>query len=435
MRELKLNTKKVFKAALICYAIVFLAGIVCAFVFKINLDINFRGGYKVAYQYTGTLTEEDIKETVTDAIGKEPIVTLSDSYADSNKIFEVSYVGKDTISDDERETLKTALEEKYQGIIVDPDAKDSSADGSQESTIENTDATSAGGTTESSVQETTEQNAAEAKEDDAAVSSEASSTETSTDAAAETPATDASAEKTTDTNTVTTTGEGADASAETATDTDATTTTEQEEEKLHPVYSEASVNPTIAGSFFIKSLFAVLLTAFLVIIYVGIRFKKIGGISAAVTALCALILDLLVTFCACILFRLQIDSNYIAVILTILGYSLNDTIVVYDRVRENRRLTPDMEIGELVDKSINAVKTRNFVTTLTTFLAVMTIVVVSELYGLTTLRTFAIPMAFGLISGCISSLFIAGPLWVKWRVFSAARKEAKAARPKKAKKA
>ena len=127
------------------------------------------------------------------------------------------------------------------------------------------------------------------------------------------------------------------------------------------------------------------------------------------------------------IFRLQIDSNYIAVVLTILGYSLNDTIVIYDRVRENRKLYPDMEISELVNMSISKVSIRNVVTSVTTFLAIITIVVVSEIYGLTSLRTLAIPMAFGVVSGAVSSLFIAGRLWVIWKNYKAkkARKKAK----------
>ncbi|MBQ7810633.1 MAG: protein translocase subunit SecF, partial [Clostridia bacterium] len=181
------------------------------------------------------------------------------------------------------------------------------------------------------------------------------------------------------------------------------------------IYDSNSVSPTVAGTFLLKSFVAVILTAILVVIYVGIRFKKIGGISAALTALCALVLDLLVTFFVCVIFRLQIDSNYIAVVLTILGYSLNDTIVVYDRVRENRRQNPEMVIGDIVNMSITKVLVRNIVTTITTVLAVITIIVVSEIYGLTSLRTFAIPMAFGLLSGCFSSVFVAGPLWVKWK--------------------
>jgi preprotein translocase SecF subunit len=98
-----------------------------------------------------------------------------------------------------------------------------------------------------------------------------------------------------------------------------------------------------------------------------------------------------------------------------LGYSLNDTIVIYDRIRENKKFSPDMEIGELVNNSVNTVVIRNIVTTATTLLAVTTIIVVSEIFGLTSLRTFAIPMVFGLLSGAVSSLFVSGPLWVIWR--------------------
>ena len=181
------------------------------------------------------------------------------------------------------------------------------------------------------------------------------------------------------------------------------------------LYDSTSVSPTIAGSFFVKSLVAVVITAILVVIYVGIRFRKIGGVSAALTAFCALILDLLSAFFACVIFRLPIDSNFMAVVLTILGYSLNDTIVIYDRVRENKRLFNNLSIGDNMDKSVSDTLVRNIVTTVTTVCAVLTIVVVSEICGLTTLRSFAIPMAFGLVSGCFSSLFVAGPLWVMYK--------------------
>lgn len=181
------------------------------------------------------------------------------------------------------------------------------------------------------------------------------------------------------------------------------------------LYDSTSISPTIAGTFFIKSLVAVLITAVLVIIYVGIRFRKIGGVSAAITAFCALILDLLVAFFICVIFRLPIDMNFMAVVLTILGYSLNDTIVIYDRVRENKRLHPELSVGENMDLSVSSTLVRNIVTTVTTVCAVLTIVVVSEVFGLTSLRSFAIPMAFGLVSGCFSSLFVSGPLWVIYK--------------------
>ena len=181
------------------------------------------------------------------------------------------------------------------------------------------------------------------------------------------------------------------------------------------LYDSTSVSPTVAGSFFVKALVAVLITAVLVVVYVGIRFRKIGGVSASLTAFCALILDLLTAFFICVIFRLPIDMNFMAVVLTILGYSLNDTIVIYDRVRENKRLYPEMSLSDNMDKSVSNTLVRNIVTTVTTVCAVLTIIVVSEIYGLTTLRSFAIPMAFALVSGCFSSLFVSGPLWVMYK--------------------
>lgn len=181
------------------------------------------------------------------------------------------------------------------------------------------------------------------------------------------------------------------------------------------LYDSTSVSPSIAGTFFTKSIVAILITAILVVAYVGIRFKKIGGVSAALSAFVALILDLLVAFFACVIFRLPIDSNFMAVVLTILGYSLNDTIVIYDRVRENRGIYNKASVSENMDRSVGETFIRNIVTTATTVCAVLTIVVVSEVCGITTLRSFAIPMAFGLISGCFSSLFVSGPIWVMYK--------------------
>ncbi|MGN1320829.1 MAG: protein translocase subunit SecF, partial [Acutalibacteraceae bacterium] len=194
-----------------------------------------------------------------------------------------------------------------------------------------------------------------------------------------------------------------------------TALTEKFTENDITLYNSNSVSPTIAGSFFLKSIVAIIITAVLVVLYVGIRFKKIGGVSAALTALCALVIDLIVAFFICVIFRLQIDMNFMAVVLTILGYSLNDTIVIYDRVRENKKLHPEFSVSENMDISVSSILIRNIVTTVTTVCAVLTIVVVSEVCGLTTLRSFAIPMAFGLVSGCFSSLFIAGPLWVMYK--------------------
>ena len=191
--------------------------------------------------------------------------------------------------------------------------------------------------------------------------------------------------------------------------------------------SSNSVSPSIASNFFLKCLVAVVLASLLVILYVGIRFRKIGGISAGIFALLALLLDCIMAFCVCIFFRLEIDSNFMSVILTTLGYSLNDTIVVYDRIRENTKLYPEMGLRDRINLSINQSLGRTIKTTLATFLAIIAIVIVAEFFGLSTLRSFAIPMAVGILSGCVSSICLSSPLWYSWRKGAVARKAKKEA--------
>lgn len=191
--------------------------------------------------------------------------------------------------------------------------------------------------------------------------------------------------------------------------------------------SSNSVSPSIASNFFLKCLVAVVLASLLVILYVGIRFRKIGGVSAGIFALLALLLDCIMAFCVCIFFRLEIDSNFMSVILTTLGYSLNDTIVVYDRIRENTKLYPEMGLRERINLSINQSLGRTIKTTLATFLAIIAIVIVAEFFGLSTLRSFAIPMAVGILSGCVSSICLSSPLWYSWRKGAVARKAKKEA--------
>ena len=177
-----------------------------------------------------------------------------------------------------------------------------------------------------------------------------------------------------------------------------------------------SVSASVGKRFFVKALVAVLIASILVIIYVGIRFRKIGGVSAGFTTLLALVHDIAIAFAACIIFRLPIDANFIAVVLTLLGYSLNDTIIIFDRIRENRRLYgTKLSLAETVNKSNNETLTRTIITATTTISAVVVIIIVSELMGLTSLRSFAIPLAAGLLSGSYSSICLAPSIWVKWK--------------------
>ena len=183
------------------------------------------------------------------------------------------------------------------------------------------------------------------------------------------------------------------------------------------VYLESSsVDPTMGFSFLLKCLAAVGIASILMVLYVTLRFKKIGGLSAGVMGLVALFHDVAMIYFLYVIFRMPIDSNFIAVVLMILGYSLNDTIVVYDRVREEKRIMGyKTDIGVVFNYSCSKVLKRSIVTSLTTLLAVTVVYIVATIFGLSSVQGFALPMMIGIVSGCYSSLCIAGLLWVTWQ--------------------
>ncbi len=188
------------------------------------------------------------------------------------------------------------------------------------------------------------------------------------------------------------------------------------------VLSSSNVDPTIGREFFVKCLVAVLLAAILIVLYVAIRFRRIGGWSAGVMAVVALLHDLIIVFATFTIFRIPLGDNFIAVLLVILGYSINDTIVIYDRIRENERIYgAKLNMNELVNKSINQSLTRSINTTISTVLALATICVVALVFNVTSILSFAFPMIIGMISGVYSTICIAGPLWVWYQNKKAAK--------------
>lgn len=178
----------------------------------------------------------------------------------------------------------------------------------------------------------------------------------------------------------------------------------------------SSVDATMGVSFLLKCLCAVGIASILMVLYVTIRFKKIGGLSAGVFGLVALFHDLAIIYFFYVIFRMPIDSSFMAVALMILGYSLNDTVVVYDRVREERkRIGYKADIADVFNVAASRVMRRTIITSITTIAAVVIVYVVAIIYNLDSVKAFALPMIIGLISGCYSSLCIAGPLWVMWK--------------------
>ena len=185
------------------------------------------------------------------------------------------------------------------------------------------------------------------------------------------------------------------------------------------VVESSSVDPTMGAKFFQKCLVCLLITFVILLVYIALRFKKIGGLSAGVTALIALVHDVLLVYFSFVIFGFSINDIFIAVILTILGYSLNDTIVIYDRIRENRKLSPTKSpdaLPGIVNKSLNQTMTRSILTSLTTFMALLVIYIVATVYGISSVQSFALPMMVGTNVGCYSSLCIAAPLYTMWAV-------------------
>jgi len=195
-----------------------------------------------------------------------------------------------------------------------------------------------------------------------------------------------------------------------------------------------SQDPSMGHDFFLKCVCAVVMAILLLIIYIAFRFKKIGGMSAGVMAIIALFHDIAMVYFTFIIFRFPLDDNFIAVVLTILGYSLNDTIIVYDRIRENRRLLgPKTDPSIVVNTSINQTFTRSLYTAGCTFTAIAVVCIVGAFFGLTSVVTFALPMMVGVITGCYSSVCVAGPLYIMWQKHKAKVKAATTSTKAKAK--
>lgn len=177
-----------------------------------------------------------------------------------------------------------------------------------------------------------------------------------------------------------------------------------------------SVEASMGAKFLWKCIVAVAIAGVLMVLYVTVRFKKIGGLSAGVMALVALFHDVAMIYFMYIIFRMPIDSNFIAVVLMIIGYSLNDTIVIYDRVREEKKILGNtVSTAQLFNISASGVMKRTICTSITTLAAIGTVYVVALVFNIPSVQSFALPMIIGVISGCFSSLCIAGELWVMWQ--------------------
>ena len=187
----------------------------------------------------------------------------------------------------------------------------------------------------------------------------------------------------------------------------------QIEEQLNPnnaipsfnVEDNQRIGASASSSLLTNALLAVSIAIVLMLIYIAIRFEFASGIAAII----ALLHDVLLMCAFVIICRIQINSSFIAALITIIGYSINNTIVIFDRVRENlrRESLQSKTNAEIVDISVKDTLTRTIYTALTTIVSVLLLAII----GVSSIREFLFPIIFGLFAGTFSSIFISGPIW------------------------
>ena len=167
------------------------------------------------------------------------------------------------------------------------------------------------------------------------------------------------------------------------------------------------ISSTISGEMRRDAIVAVIVACIFMLIYIRFRFKDLRFATSAIIALAH---DVLVVLTAYALIRISVGGTFIACMLTIVGYSVNDTIVIFDRIRENmrgvRKITKE-NLAEIADRSLTQTLSRSINTSITTFIMVLLLYIL----GVTSIREFALPLMVGLVSGSYSSIFIATELW------------------------
>ena len=169
------------------------------------------------------------------------------------------------------------------------------------------------------------------------------------------------------------------------------------------VASVDSISETVGKELWKSAATSIAIAALLMLLYITFRFEVLSGLSAVI----ALIHDLLIMISFYVIFRVPVNTSFIAAILTILGYSINATIVIFDRIRENARFAKKVPFAETVNKSIWQTLNRSINTSLTTLFTLVVLYII----GVQSIKEFALPLIVGIVAGTYSSVFISGPVW------------------------
>jgi len=173
--------------------------------------------------------------------------------------------------------------------------------------------------------------------------------------------------------------------------------------KSSKLISQNTVGGSIGSELESKAIFALIVATICMLVYVGIRFEFKFGAAAII----ALLHDVLITIGVYAVFRIPVNAPFIAAILTVIGYSINDTIVIFDRIRENQRIMRKASIEEIVNTSVKQTLSRSINTVATVLISIIAV------YALVpSIRELSEPLIIGIAVGCYSSIFIASPVWV-----------------------
>lgn len=187
-----------------------------------------------------------------------------------------------------------------------------------------------------------------------------------------------------------------------------------------------SIAPSIGKETLERGILAVVISSLLILLYVGLRFAIMAGFSAGFTAVLALVHDSLIIFGVYVVFRLPLNDGFIAAVLTIIGFSVNDTIIMYDRIRENTTLMRKHSRYDIINTSVKQTLSRSIYTTVTVLACLFIMAIFASVYNIGSLKDFSISLTAGMVSGTYSSLFIAVPLYYMIRE-NAGKKKAQSA--------
>lgn len=171
--------------------------------------------------------------------------------------------------------------------------------------------------------------------------------------------------------------------------------------------SVATATPNFGVQVQQKTLLYTVIAIILILIYIAFRFEW----RSAVMAIISLIINIFIMFAVYAITYLPLNTTFIAAMLTVVGYSINNTIVVFDRIREEMKTARNKSIADVVNSSISATMNRTINTTVTTLITVVLLYII----GVASIKEFALPLIIGVLAGAYSSIFIAGTFWASWK--------------------